>query len=338
MMFAARPKFLVIAAAVFTSFCLLLYTLSGTTSIAAFEDKAIDATHYGQEVVTGAISDGAEAVEDVVEDVVVKPKNRRRAIVSSVQTDSFAPLAMAMGYSLKKSNDLDAQDVDMLLLVREGAVNATNIAKLEQVGWQVRKMQDLVFEGVNYDDIRPWHRYNLNKLIIWQWEEYERIIFADADMLIKGDIGELWDMPGDFAATPDSWPENLQDTRFNSGFILIRPSKVEYETLAEKVSDKKYHRPDEADQAFLNVYWRFRAYMLPYAYNFNLVLFRFHREVWDNLWPEAKVIHFTTRKPSTKDKCATNPDCLERPVLEWYSWMFQSMVEEYGWKDMPIHE
>lgn len=65
------------------------------------------------------------------------------------------------------------------------------------------------------------------------------------------------------------------DSRFNSGVIVFRPNMEEFRKLVEKVSDPEYHRPDEADQAFLNVFYRFRYFGLPYKYNFNLVMVRF---------------------------------------------------------------
>lgn len=45
--------------------------------------------------------------------------------------------------------------------------------------------------------------------------------------------------------------------------------------MVPKVSDQRYHKPNEADQAFLNEYFKFRYFGLPYKYNFNLVMVGF---------------------------------------------------------------
>ena len=76
----------------------------------------------------------------------------------------------------------------------------------------------------------------------------------------------------DFAAAPDVWWNMLTDSKFNSGVIVFRPSKEEFHNLIKKVSDPTFHSPNDADQAFLNVYYKFRYFGLPYKYNFNLIM------------------------------------------------------------------
>lgn len=104
-----------------------------------------------------------------------------------------------LGYSIQKHNDLAAMGAEMVLLVRvEGAdgVSKENITRLESVGWKVRIARDLEFENVDNSKIRAHHRHNLNKLHLWSWTEYEKILFIDADVVCKGSLKELWDMPG----------------------------------------------------------------------------------------------------------------------------------------------
>lgn len=180
-----------------------------------------------------------------------------------------------LGYTIQKHNDLAAMDAEMVLLIREGGTDtptAENITRLEQVGWKIKVAEELEFEGVDTGKIRSWHRHNLNKLHLWSWTEYEKILFIDADVVCKGSLKELWEMPGDFAAAPDVWHNVLTDNKFNSGVIVFKPDMEEFRKLVSKVSDPKYHSPNDADQAFLNVYYRFRYFGLPYKYNFNLIM------------------------------------------------------------------
>jgi hypothetical protein len=124
----------------------------------------------------------------------------RRAFASSVYTDNFVPLALALGYSISHTNDLHAQNADMVLFVRQGAnVSDASIARLRKVGWKVRVEDDIALPGVEVDQIEPWHKWNLNKLRVWTWTEYERVLFIDADTLVKGDLSEVWKMPGGIA-------------------------------------------------------------------------------------------------------------------------------------------
>lgn len=199
----------------------------------------------------------------------------RYAITSSVQTASFTPMALMLGYSIQKHNDLAAMDAELVLLIREDAVDgvsAENKTRLEAAGWTLRVAEELTFPGVDNSAIRAHHRHNLNKLHLWTWTEYEKILFIDADVVCKGSLAELWDMPGEFAAAPDVWWDVITDSRFNSGVVVFRPGVETFGDMIKKVSDPAYHQPNDADQAFLNAYYRFRFFGLPYKYNFNLIM------------------------------------------------------------------
>jgi alpha-N-acetylglucosamine transferase len=102
-----------------------------------------------------------------------------------------------MGYSLAQTNDLHAQNAEMVLFVRKAANISTDaLDKLQKVGWKLRVEDDLVFDNVDIDQIRSWHRWNLNKIRFWSWTEYDQCLFIDADALVKGDLSEVWDTPG----------------------------------------------------------------------------------------------------------------------------------------------
>lgn len=259
----------------------------------------------------------------------------RYAITSSVQTASFTAYALMLGYSIQKHNDLAAMDAEMVLLIREDGVDGVtkeNRTRLEAAGWKVKVAEDLEFENVDNSQIRAHHRHNLNKLHLWSWTEYEKILFIDADVVCKGSLKELWEMPGDFAAAPDVWWNVLTDSKFNSGVIVFRPSLEEFHRLIHKVSDPEYHRPNDADQAFLNVYYQFRYFGLPYKYNFNLIMYQFHRPHWDELWDEAVLVHFTVRKPKPDPAEHCHKGCNEWEPMEWYAMLFKEMLAYYGWE------
>ncbi|TGZ80867.1 nucleotide-diphospho-sugar transferase [Ascodesmis nigricans] len=272
------------------------------------------------------------------------PKKARYAITSSVQTHHFTPLAMMLGYSILKHNNMNDLDAEMVLLVREAndddakdGVTKEDIEKLEKVGWKVRVEKELQFENVKIEDIRAHHRHNLNKLHLWTWTEYEKIVFIDADVVCKGKLDELLAMPGEFAAAPDVWWFQLTDTKFNSGVIVFRPSKKTFDDMYVKVSDENYHKPNEADQAFLNEYYKFRFFGLPYRYNFNLVMYKHHTDVWNLLWDEAVLIHMTMRKPQpAPNHCLEG--CDEQGPSVWYGEYFKEMLLHHGWDgQIPVY-
>jgi hypothetical protein len=103
----------------------------------------------------------------------------------------------------------------------------------------------------------------------------------------------------------------------------------EYSLLMRAISTPGMHLPEEGDQAFLNRFYEYRYFGLPSIYNLNLVLYESFPIIWEFLWPKAKIVHFTVRKPSPPAQwCIVN--CPEKKVMEWYSEVFREMLEEYG--------
>ena len=130
------------------------------------------------------------------------------------------------------------------------------------------------------------------------------------------------------AAAPDAWHYSARDTKFNSGVLLLRPSKTEFDLLMRAVAVPGMHEPEEGDQAFLNRFYEYRYFGLPSAYNLNLVLHEWFPMVWEFLWPRTKIVHFTVRKPSPPAEwCVVN--CPQKAVMEWYSEVFREMLEKY---------
>ena len=235
------------------------------------------------------------------------PPRRKNAIVTAVWGSRYASLALMLGQSIKMHNDLDQINAELVILTLEreegwtDGLTSENMTVLEeQGGWRIRSRPRLEVPGVDMDKIQPHRRLNLNKLQMFGWSEYERIMFIDADCFVKGSIEEIFKLPPEieFAAAADGWPSVEVDPRFNSGFMFFTPSKVLLEDTISRLADPQYHDPTEGDQQFLQNYWKFRDYRLPSKFNLNLTHFVWRRaQLWDRVWPDARVIHFTERKP-----------------------------------------
>jgi hypothetical protein len=132
------------------------------------------------------------------------------------------------------------------------------------------------------------------------------------------------------AAAPDAWDHTAKDTKFNSGVLLLRPSDAEYQLLLRALATPGMHLPEEGDQPFLNRFYEYRYFGLPQGYNLNLVLYKWFPMVWGFLWPRAKIVHFTVRKPGRPGEWCVGA-CPEKGALEWYGDVFQEMLEKYGY-------
>jgi hypothetical protein len=131
------------------------------------------------------------------------PPQARRAIVTSVWDSNYAAFALMLGWSINQYNPVADLGIDLVLLTLQEVkgelglgITAENRTRLERVGWKIRAEDHLEIPGVNMSLIVEHRRNNLNKLKIFGWEEYDKIVFMDADMICKGPIEELFDMPG----------------------------------------------------------------------------------------------------------------------------------------------
>lgn len=116
---------------------------------------------------------------------------------------------------------------------------------------------------------------------------------------------ELFGLPYNFAAVPDVVLDRNEIgwlTDINDGVMFLHPSTAVFETMLTTISSAQYPAA-MAEQAFLNVFYGANMARLPYAYNANLAIKARSLELWKNLMEEARVIHYTIRKPSLTEKC-----------------------------------
>lgn len=137
---------------------------------------------------------------------------------------------------------------------------------------------------------------NFQKLRLWALEDYDRLVFLDADVVVVKNIDRLFGYP-DFAAAPNLY-ENLADFhRLNSGVFTATPSKARLEAMLEALD-----RPDawwrRTDQTFLE-HWYPDWHGLPYTYNTLQYVFFNLPELW--WWPQIKVVHYQYEKPWQDD-------------------------------------
>ncbi|KAE9976607.1 hypothetical protein BLS_001995 [Venturia inaequalis] len=299
-----------------------------------------------------AHADSVPASQPEYEPVREEGAKPRYAIVTSVWDHNYASLALMLGWSIRKHNHVEAMGVELVLLTLQGGhlgdngvagITAQNRSRLEKVGWKIRAEERMQVPQIDYSRIQPHRRLNLNKLKIFGWEEYDKIVFLDADTIVKGSIEELFTMPGDFAAAPDVWWNVPHDPRFNSGVMVFRPRRWLFDNMVEKLANPEYHDPEESDQAFLQKYWEYENWGLPSIYNLNLVLCEAYRQSWDHLWIKTRIVHFTIRKPVEAwaqgghcTKPAGKPDepvCALWPALTWYAEVFRQMRKEMEFED-----
>ncbi|KAF8145343.1 hypothetical protein K438DRAFT_1781986 [Mycena galopus ATCC 62051] len=101
-------------------------------------------------------------------------------------------------------------------------------------------------------------------------EGVDSAVSLDADTLVRRNF----DSPFNFAAVPDVYDPSdprASSITFNAGVLAFRPSSVVFENMREKMEVAEYPL-QQAEQAFLNLYFGGTPLRLPYIYNANLAI------------------------------------------------------------------
>ncbi|MDN2579325.1 glycosyltransferase [Aquibium sp. ELW1220] len=133
---------------------------------------------------------------------------------------------------------------------------------------------------------------NFVKLRLWELEEYERVVFLDADTIVLRSIDRLFSYP-EFSAAPNVCESLADFHRLNSGVFVAKPSRSTFAAMLDRLdSPGAFWR--RTDQSFLEAFfpdWHGLPVfdnMLQYVW-FNLP------ELWD--WTSVRVIHYQYEKP-----------------------------------------
>ena len=174
-------------------------------------------------------------------------KNKGEAFVTLLYGDNVLPVRV-LGFSLKQSG---TQHEMIVLCTEEVTMQSRRI--LENDGWIVKPIETIASPYTNSPK-----KYNkvFSKFVIWTLTEYRRIVFLDSDTLVYDNIDELFHC-GKFCAA------YRHSDLFNSGVLVIKPDLQEYRNLVSKIGI--YPSYDNADQGFLNYYYR----RLTFALMFN---------------------------------------------------------------------
>ena len=146
----------------------------------------------------------------------------------------------------------------------------------------------------------------------------------------------------DFGAAPDAWPKLMPADNFNAGVMSLTPSEDIFDALMEGSKTKPLAW--DADQGLLNDFFpspapgriypsRHTRMVLPVKYNLNLETLKDHREQWDDIWPDARIVHFTIAKPQSKECIPSNGCLFPQPLNAWRR-EFLEMKDKFGWEDL----
>jgi inositol 3-alpha-galactosyltransferase len=184
---------------------------------------------------------------------------------------------------------------------------------------------------------------------MWEMEEYDVLVYLDADMLVIKNIDHLFHLPvryqfsynGVFPsllwAVPDcaagreteqersqcsllphnhkqSTSKNHNFSYFNAGMFIFAPSIAQFNNFPQILSSGTCPIQGYAEQDFLNYYFQDTWQPLSTLFNLQKGIRGHHPELW---YPEeAAIIHFTDCKPWHGRDHPENVDYIE--IVTWW--------------------
>lgn len=170
------------------------------------------------------------------------------SFVTFLGTDNFLPGVLALNTSLKKHNKTYP-----LLVLTTDLVSPESIATLNRRNIKHKYVERIKNPNILKDDERNFkHMYT--KLRIFELEEFDKVVYIDADMLVCCNIEELFDSLHMSAVVAGALnPVYSHWTELNAGFLVVVPDKA----LAEKMYALVDSTPsdDGSDQGFLHSFY-----------------------------------------------------------------------------------
>ncbi len=237
--------------------------------------------------------------------------------------DGYVPGVEALGRSLDRTGTRHPK----VVLVTPDVPSVAR-ALLSSQGWLIRSVDPI--RSPNEDMQRLFERFanTFTKLRAFGLTEFSKVVLLDADTIVIENIDELFERPAPAAA-----PDFLLPDHFNSGVMVVDPSKLTFERMMEHlfVSDSY----DGGDQGFLNSFYPDwyalpAGHRLPSGYNMHHFIYQFlraHPGLSKYVEGRAKIIHYTVQKPWRSKPTLTGGS------EKWWGMYFDAHPEHArGWK------
>ena len=217
---------------------------------------------------------------------------KNNAIVTLTSQD-FVVGTMVMFYSLLKNSNLDNFTFDVIYYRNDLDLCQTR-EKLEFIKNKFNKNCDIVFtesnieEYGNLDNTLEKYKKTMSKFLVFSLP-YEKIVFLDSDLIILGDLTELFNIKEDFSACHDSGTP----TEFNTGVMVVNKNFINKNIIPTLIDYAKNFFSHRGDQEHINRLVGKNYNKLPAKYN---ILKTQHRH--NGSWlADARILHYIAQKP-----------------------------------------
>jgi glycogenin len=237
--------------------------------------------------------------------------------------DAYAPGVEALGRSLRATGTREP----MVLMVTADVPRQAK-ERLAAQGWMLHDIEPVQNPTPATQQLFPRFDKVFTKLRAWELEAFDKVVLLDADMVVLQNLDDLFERP-ELAAAPDF----LLPDRFNSGSMVLEPSRDKLARMLRKLADSPTY--DGGDQGFLNSFfgdWYTGPgdRRLPTWYNLPNFIYQFmhgHPSLRHEVEREAKIIHYLVQKPWQSASTVTGGS-----EVWWNAYLGVHPELDSGWK------
>lgn len=202
-----------------------------------------------------------------------------RKYVCVLATNNYLDGCLLLNENLKHINS----QYELLCLINEEIDQKTRNT-LDYFNIEYKEIKKINYDVDFEDYVQPYFKNTFDKLSVFNLTEYEKVVCLDLDLLILENIDELFTYNG-LAMAYDYPFSNLH----NSGVMVIKPNKVDYENLIKIMIEKMNKQEQLGDQDIINEYFT-TINTLPQGYN---LMRRINSEIrveYSDIWDEEREI------------------------------------------------
>jgi glycogenin glucosyltransferase len=260
----------------------------------------------------------------------------------------FSFTRLSLSFFLKKNISVNIMyPPEVVVVCTSNVSEETRRALYPELCTRILQVEPLEFPTTNSatssTQTTPWdnHTSGLSLIYIFLFQNYDTILYIDADCLVLKDVSHLLQLGKVYiesealiAAAPDIFPPD----KFNSGVMVVRPNRDVYLDLLHQasLSTSTYDGPN----ALLNAYFSEWYTDMPpqarlaFGYNAQRVLFDLtscngKSSYWDlTISPDLHIVHYSNApKPWEIAKSTSsnnNADDSDSLTLLWQNWYRKS--------------
>eukprot|EP00636_Phaeomonas_parva_P000898 CAMPEP_0118866786 /NCGR_PEP_ID=MMETSP1163-20130328/10580_1 /TAXON_ID=124430 /ORGANISM="Phaeomonas parva, Strain CCMP2877" /LENGTH=518 /DNA_ID=CAMNT_0006801129 /DNA_START=277 /DNA_END=1833 /DNA_ORIENTATION=+ len=251
------------------------------------------------------------------------------AYITFLCDDGFISGALALGkslidvgstrkmYVMATKGKLSKKAATLLETIYAGVIEVPKIRNPSQdADFRERTYPDMVRKHPEWRGMHSGYQDCLyTKVRLFQQFQFSKLVYLDADILVRYNIDELFDHPQLTAA-----PDPLTVDKFNSGLMVIEPNPATWDEMWAAIPHTRSY--NGGDQGFLNAFFADwyaspAVHRLPATYNIQTKVSEGSKFSWMAAYPH-RVVHYSPKKPWRDPLCIARGEWVAQFHCIWW--------------------